>query len=193
MKEAQHQKFVRLGPKAFKREKTSILSRIVPLSIVPMSTANVMLVMGTSKAKAIKGDKACDYPLPQALLISGTVSLGFVVMGVVAKHVLEWIVENRFITKPEQWILLGMERFGTFLAITQVALCAYITYILVKLWHFGFQDEDKSGNGYCEKGIVIFTTLLTSIIWICLLIGFSAFVYVQCIANKEAQKDKNPV
>ena len=179
-----NQELVRLGAKAFKREKASILARIVPMSIVPASTANVMLIMGAAKTKAVGKDRACDYSLPQTLLISGTVSLGLVVMGVVAKHVLEWIVENRFITKPEQCILLSMERFGTFLVIVQVGLCTFVTTILARIWYFGFQDEDKSKNNYCERGMVIFATMFIGIVWGCLMIATIAFIYVKCIANK---------
>lgn len=187
MAEQKSPRVERLTAKKFRRRKGSILSKIVPISLVPLGTANVMIFMGANKTKEVDGNRSCAFDLPLILLLTGTVSIGMVLMGVAARYILEWIVESRYVSRLEQHLLTLLEWLGVAMAVAQLGLlagCSFNLFLMIG----SVQFSDQSRDDYCEYGMVVFSSTLMGITWFFLLFAVASYAYIVCVARPRASE-----
>ena len=88
----------------------------LPGSLVPMATTNAMLIIGSNKNHC-----DCDFPLQLFLVVAGGVGLCLLVMDVLARYVVQWILEDSKVTSIEKKILTALKIMGFILAFIQCA------------------------------------------------------------------------
>ncbi len=172
------------SPRTFQSKRNALINRIVPMNLVPLATANGLLVMGAGHTTGPDGD--CYFPLPQYLLWTGAVSLSLVTAGVTARHVLRWVLADRKVSDVESFILTLMEYVCDSASLGEVAMLLIGTFYILP--HLGELTTDPKEKGkpdskYCEYGIVMFALVLLSMCWLYLLIGAICFLYIKCIGQ----------
>jgi len=88
---------IKMKPEQYSNTKTRLLNSMLPVPLVPLGTANVMLVLGSKKTKpsATGFSEDCAYDLPLLFLLTGVVSMGLILLGLTCKSIVDWIFENR--------------------------------------------------------------------------------------------------
>ncbi len=174
-------------PGDFAQKRNQLLNRIVPMSIVPLATSNAMLVMGSSKTTGPGGD--CSFPLPQYLIWAGAMSLSLVIFGVVGRHVLGWVLEDRYVSEGEQTIVSVLEYLGTFTAFMQGTILLSGTAVLFP--HMGHVNTtDRTKQHYCDRGLVVFSVIFLSMCWVFVLFAAGSYVYIRWTADSVADEVK---
>ena len=135
-----------------------------------------MLNTGSSK-----NDCDCDFPLHHFLVVSGGVGLCLIVMEVLARYVVQWILEDSKITPIEKKILTGLKILGFVLAFIQWA--ALIAGSILVFYNYRFVSFDKKlattpGQIYCDYSMFMFSLCLVTMIWLFVLLGFFCFAYI---------------
>ena len=172
-----NQKFEKLSEKAFQQKKEEILASVVPMSFIAMPTATVMLILGSKHTKEADGEKSCDFDLPLLLMLTGTISLGLVVMGVVARYIVQWIVENGMITLAEQYLITALHFLVRLMIFLEFVLLVALTAEMMQFFK-GWQYKDKTESNYCEYGLVVFTSSLLFLTWIFVFFAGGVYIYV---------------
>ncbi len=171
----------------FAQKRNHLLNKIVPISIVPLATSNAMLFMGSRKKTGPEGD--CAFPLPQYLIWAGAMSLSLVIFGVVARHVLIWVLEDKYVSQGEETIVSVLEYIGNFMALLQGAILLSGTVVLFP--HLPTVNlRDRADAHYCDRGIVIFSTVFLGMCWVFVLFGVGAYIYIKCTADDVADEVK---
>lgn len=162
----------------------------LPGTIVPMATANAMLIIGSSKNNC-----DCDFPLHLFLIVTGGIGLAILVMEALAQHVLRWILEDSQVTRIERRILVIIHVLGwllTFLQITALIAGSILVFDAYPYVHFEkpatkicFGNETMehflpphSPGLYCDYSMFMFTFCLVIMVWIFLIIAFLCFAYI---------------
>lgn len=168
--------------------KRALLGKIVPTSLIPLSTANGMLVLGSHKTSGPYQD--CSFLLPEYLIWAGTISTSLVVIGIAGRYILEWIIQDKVISKGEKNILLTLEYVGMALVMIEIAIIvsgALVIYPHLPKW----QSHYKSLPNYCDYGMVVFSSVFIGLaLFIILIALILAVVLVFC--DKD-EKRSNPV
>ena len=100
----------------------------LPGTLIPMATANTMLIVGSSKDQC-----DCEFPLQYFLVIAGGIGLCLIVMDVLAQYVINWVLEDNKITDIEQKVLTCVKIAGFVLAFIQlVALIGQVCHQLLQ-------------------------------------------------------------
>lgn len=160
----------------------------LPGTIVPMATANAMLIIGSSKTNC-----DCDFPLHYFLILTGGIGLSILVMEALAQHVLRWILEDSQVTRIERHILSVIHILGWLLTCLQiVALITGSILVFDAYPRVYFEKSDicfgnettknilppRSVDLYCDYSMFMFAFCLVIMIWIFLIIGFICFAYI---------------
>lgn len=87
--------------------KESSLKFNLPGTLIPMATANTMLIVGSSKNHC-----DCEFPLQYFLVIAGGIGLCLLIMDVLAQYVIKWILEDGKVSDIEQKILTSLKVAG---------------------------------------------------------------------------------
>ncbi len=185
-------KFIRHSAKAYKLRKASFLNRIVPISLVPVATTNTLLIMGSNKTLPVGSERSCSYPLPLLLLLTGVVSMGIIIMGVTARYIVDWIFENRFISRTEKRLIVCLEYTTCALTGIQISMLTVTTCLLFYMMP-NVQTANKFGEHYCEHGIVIFSSVLMSVTWVFLIVALGAYFYITFVSTKKAKQEAERV
>ena len=171
----------------------------LPGTLIPMATANTMLIVGSSKNHC-----DCEFPLQYFLVIAGGIGLCLIIMDVLAQYVIKWILEDDKITEIEQKILTSMKIAGFVLYFIQLAALIagsvlvfanfpYVTYekpmecghVELKRMHI----IPKPGNVvYCDYAMFMFSFCLVTITWVCLLLAIVCFAYIFTGLKKMSNK-----
>ena len=162
-----------------------------------MAGANAMLIVGSNKNNC-----DCSFPLHWFLVIGGAVGLCLVVMDVLAQYIVDWVLEDKKITRIEKFILIATKILGFVLTLIQIsALIAGTYFILATVRSVGFDKDKKlkdscldtvkhkkeqdlwAWNGYseevyCDYAMYVFTACLVSMTWTFVLLGLICFLYI---------------
>ena len=167
---------------------TKTLKLNLPGTLIPMATANTMLIVGSSKDQC-----DCEFPLQYFLVIAGGIGLCLIVMDVLAQYVVKWVLEDNKITDVEQKVLTCTKIAGFVLAFIQlVALIAgsvlifanypYVTYENPPPCTKGFKRMNYLPNSshqvYCDYAMFVFSFCLVTMTWVFLLFGICCFAYI---------------
>jgi len=170
---------------------------ILPGTLIPMATANTMLIVGSSKDHC-----DCEFPLQYFLVIMGGIGLSLIVMDVLAQYVIKWVVEDNKITDVEQKILKCMKIGGFVLAFIQLtALIAGSILIFANYPYVTYDKPVSCGNMkrmkvipeaenkvYCDYSLYMFSFCLVTMAWIFILLGFCCFAYIFYGLRKLSEK-----
>ena len=170
------------SPVQFSNKKNAILGRIVPLSLVPISTSNAMLVMSSKLKLSSTKDPDCYFPLPEYMIITGIVSLSLVIMGVISRHILDWILTFHKVSPAHARLVDLLEVLGKVLAMLQAGLLFAGTLLLVPQYpkivtQLPAQGEKKD-EFYCDFQLVVFSTVYLISTWVILFFGLLSYTYV---------------
>lgn len=183
------ERFPRPDDKAadFAKKRNILLNKIVPMSIVPLATSNAMLTMGSQKLTGPGGD--CTFPLPQYLIWAGAISLSLVMLGVVSRHILDWVLEDKYVGGGEKNIIAVLEYMASFAASLQAAVLLSGTLILFP--HLAVVNtRDRDDPNYCDRGLVLFSLVFLSMCWIFVLLGLVAYIYIKATGDDVASEVK---
>lgn len=177
-----------IKPSKFHRTKAELMSQVVPSSLIPLATAQGMLIIGSHKTPGID----CKLmKVPEYLLFTGTISLGLVVMGVICRYLVSWILYDRVITPVEKRILKLMSGLSYVLVIVEVILLlagAIVVFPNLSEWTY----DDPTAKTYCEYGMVVFTTAYLCLAWSFILIGCICYVLIKvCGKPKKSGKQSS--
>ncbi len=161
-----------------------MLKKVVPSSLVPMATANAMLILGAQKK-----DVDCSFNLQRYLVWTGTIGLSLVIVGTIGRYVVRWILEDNKIRRGDKIIVYILEGMGIFLIAAQIAiLCSGTLIIFPKLPYW--QYTHKNLPNYCDFGMVIFMTMFVIVAWLMVLLALGSGIYIICYSNRrEKPKD----
>ncbi len=165
----------------FREKKARLTSRVLPMTLVPLSSANGMLVLGSGLDR---GD--CYFPLMEFLVAGGALSLTMVVAAVACKHVLEWILPDGegCVTRRGQLLLRGLRHLGTVLAVLQgLIVLAGSIIVFPELGRLNY--ESRSDPHYCEEGPVIFSAFVLSMCWVGGAFLLVCYVYIHYVEGRE--------
>ena len=163
---------------AVKGNKPDLLKLNLPGSLLPMATTNAMLIIGSNKSHC-----DCDFPLQLFLVIAGGVGLCLLVMDVLARYVVEWILEDSKVTAKEKKILRALKIMGLVLAFIQWAALVAGSFFVFDNYGFVSFDENfkkncpsvnatlsaadnDTGKIYCDYSMFVFTFCLATMIWV---------------------------
>ncbi len=164
--------------------RAEMLKKVVPSSLVPMATANGMLILG-----ATKKDIDCSFNLPRYLIWTGSISLSLVIIGTIGRYIVRWILENNKVRPGDKIIIWILEALGVFLIVSQVAILFSGTLIIFPRLPY-WQHQSKHLPNYCDFGMVVFMTIFLIIAWSMLLLALFSAIYIICYSNrKEKPKD----
>ncbi len=167
-------------PQDFAYKRNKLLNKMVPISIVPLATSNAMLTMGSMKTTGPGGD--CYFPLPQYLIWAGATSLSLVVLGVVARQVLDWLLEDKYVSYGERTIVCTLEYMGTFMAGLQA--CTLLSGNLVIIPNIiDINLTDREQPNYCDRSLVIFSVVFFSMTWFFVAFAGCAHLYIRLTAD----------
>ena len=162
-------------PSKFSRAKASLMQQVVPSSLIPLATANGMLIIGSHKTP---GEDCKIMKLPEYLLFTGAISLGLVIMGVVGRYVVSWILYDKVITRVEKRILKGLEIFSYLLILVEVLML--LAGVIVVVPHLkDWTHKDPQSDKYCEYGMVVFACVYLGMAWTFISIGLACMIIVQ--------------
>ena len=170
----------------------------LPGSLIPMAGANAMLIVGSNKNNC-----DCSFPLHWFLIIGGAIGLCLVIMDVLAQYIVDWVLEDKKITRIEKFILIATRILGFVLTLIQIsALIAGTYFILATVSSVKFPDNDdelkkncldkvketkeqdlwvwntNSDEVYCDYAMYMFTACLVAMTWTFVLLGVLCFLYI---------------
>ena len=181
-------------------ETTPSVNLSLPGSLIPMAGANAMLIVGSNKNNC-----DCSFPLHWFLVIGGAIGLCLVVMDVLAQYIVDWVLEDKKITRIEKFILIATRTLGFVLTLIQISALIVGTYfILATVSCVEFTDEGKgkdlkktcldnlqetkeqdlwawnknSDEVYCDYAMYMFTACLVAMTWTFVLLGLLCFLYI---------------
>lgn len=159
----------------------------LPGTLIPMATANTMLIVGSSKDHC-----DCEFPLQYFLVIAGCIGLCLIVMDVLAQYVIKWVLQDNKITNIEQKVLTCMKIAGFVLAFVQLA--ALIAGSVLVFANYPYVTYEKPMNCgslkrmriipeaghqvYCDYAMYMFSFCLVTMTWAFLLLGLCCFAYI---------------
>ena len=179
-----------VGAQKLQAIKQSLLKKIIPSSLIPLATANGMLVLGSHKRSGPSMD--CSFPLPEYLVYSGTISVAIVIIGIVGKLVVDWILEDKVITRGERNIITFLQYLGGFLAF--VEFCILIAGAILIFPHISsWQHKHRHLHHYCDYGMMVFATTFISLAIAFVCLGTICVIYLVCSAyfTQEIQEDND--
>ena len=154
-----------------------LMAKLVPSSLVPISTANGMLILGSHKR-----EEDCFVPLPRTLIWTGTVSIAIVIAGVVGRYILHWVLGDRIIHRGEYMILKFLEYFAYVLIVMQIGSLCLLTGYAYPLYP-NWQYKNAELPDYCDYGIVLFLVIYLLMAWFFLILGLGCAAYIVLVAN----------
>jgi len=165
----------------FAAKKNAVLSRIIPLSLVPISTSNAMLIVSSKlHFSTDKYSPDCYFPLPEYMITMGTISLSLVVMGVISRHIVDWVMNYNELTFGNRKLIKGLEILGAVLSFLQASLLVLGSFLIApqlpKVVTVKPKKGEKASEYYCDYQLVMFSTVYLSMSW-CFL-SFAAVAYV---------------
>ncbi len=164
--------------RVFNAKKARLMARVVPMTLIPLSSANGMLVVGSG----LKEKTDCYFPLMHFLLIGGAVSLSLVVMAVASQHMFEWILYDRVITRTGQWLMAVLRWLGTGLALVQILMIVAGSILIFP--EYRRVSYDRTSDMYCNEGAVIFSTFLLVMCWVFIAFAGACYVYIHCVEGR---------
>ncbi len=167
----------------FAAKKGNIITKVVPLSLVPISTSNGMLFLGSQLHFSTDEDQGdCFFPLPEYIVVTGAVSLSLVVMGVMSRHVVDWVMDYHRVNYGHAQLIRFMEVTGSILALAQAALLMGGTVLLLPQFHLIETKKPKEGEKrspfYCDYHLVMYTSIFLAMSWLFVLFAAAVFLYV---------------
>ncbi len=165
----------------FLAKKARLMARVVPMTLVPLSSANGMLVIGSGLKNHDK-KKDCFFPLMQYLLICGSISLSLVVLAVAAKHMIEWILFDKVVTRTGEILLRALRWLGLLLALFQLVIIVAGSIIVFP--NFAMISYNPKDKYYCSEGAVVFTMFILIMCWIFAAFALVCYVYIHCVEGK---------
>lgn len=171
------------SPEHFMRKKSNLLSKVVPISVIPMATANGMLILGTKYSS----DEDCYFGLANFLIVAGSISLGMTILGVVSRNMLEWFTYDKLVTRIEAFFIKFLEVLGLLMSLGQILiLFAGLVLMLAHLPRLQWNDANK--ENYCNFGIVVYTTVFFGMCNSIVVLGLVAILVTNlaplCVSNK---------
>jgi len=159
----------------------------LPGTLIPMATANTMLIVGSSKNHC-----DCEFPLQYFLVAAGGIGLCLIIMDVLAQYVIKWILEDGKISDIEQKILTSLKVAGFVLAFVQLAALIGGSVLIYANYPFVTYDRPsecdrlkrmhvipEAGNSvYCDYAMFMFSFCLVTMTWACILLGIVCFSYI---------------
>ena len=159
----------------------------LPGTLIPMATANTMLIVGSSKNHC-----DCEFPLQYFLVAAGGIGLCLIIMDVLAQYVIKWILEDGKISDIEQKILTSLKVAGFVLAFVQLAALIGGSVLIYANYPFVTYDRKfecdhlkrmhvfpEAGNlVYCDYAMFMFSFCLVTMTWACILLGIICFSYI---------------
>ena len=175
----------------FTTKKNSILGKIVPLSLVPISTSNALLFVASRLRFSMDKDADCYFPLPEYMATIGTISLALVVMGVVARHILDWVMSYRSRGEFRHATLIRcLEVMGKTMSLLQaLALFSGIFVIapqLSKVETNKPKEGEERSPYYCDHQLVMFAIVYVGMSFFFIVLAMFTFVYVKYNQCKDA-------
>jgi len=161
--------------------RAEILTRIMPSNLVPMATANGMLIMGSQTS-----DDDCFFPLPRYLIWTGTISLSLIVVGTVGRYVVRWILEDRRIRSGDHVLIKILEYLGIALLATQV-LTLFVGSLITFPRLPYVQWKHANLPNYCDLGITLFASVYLLLAWCILFLALFSALFIFCYASKQGK------
>lgn len=166
-------------------DRAAVLQRVVPTNLIPLATANGMLVLGTNKKSGPNQD--CFFPLPEYLTWAGTISLSMVIVGVVGTYIVGWISKKAKASQGERRILRSAEYLSRSLVVFEtVVLLSGSIFIFPNL--SAWQHEHKHLPNYCDFGIVTFASVFISLALAFIFFGVVCLVILMCFGTPVAER-----
>jgi hypothetical protein len=131
--------------------KKQLLARMVPCGLIPLASANGMLILGSHKSFGFD----CSFPLPEFLIWGGTVSTCLGVIGIASRYIVEWVTSDNVITAGERNIMLFFEYVGLLLAVIEVVIL--LSGSLLIFPHMAsWQHHYPHLPNYCDYSMMMF-------------------------------------
>ncbi len=169
------------SPHTYRRKRDAVINRVVPVSVVPLATANGMLVMGSGRQSG--PGKDCSFPLPQYLTFAGATSLSLVMFGVTARQVLRMILaDDRRVGTVEYCLVALLEYYCYAVSFSQAAILLCGAFYLYPNVLYVSMDKDDKGKPdilYCDQDMVMFTVYFLGTCWFFMVIGIVCYVYIR--------------
>ena len=160
-----------------------LMAKLVPSSLVPISTANGMLILGSHKR-----EEDCFVPLPRTLIWTGTVSIAIVIAGVVGRYILKWVMTDKTIHRGEYCIVKFLAAFGYVLVVVEIATLCILTGMVYPLYP-NWQYEYPQLPDYCDYGIVLFLVVYLLMAWFFFIFGLACAAYIVFVANRRKKPE----
>ncbi len=176
-------------------KRNALVNQITPLSLVPISSANAMLVLSSKLRFSFDPqERDCYFPLPEFILVTGTVSLSIIVLGVIVRHILNWIMQNKVVTTPQERLIKCLRVLGKTLSVVQVCLLFSGTLLLFSHVPYVVMEQ-KAGESrsdyYCDYQLVMFSGVLLGMSWILILLAAICYVFVKYCSCCKTNADDN--
>ncbi len=169
----------------FTTKKNSVLGKIVPLSLVPISTSNAMLLLASKLRFSTEHEGAdCYFPLPEYMALAGTLSLSLVVMGVISRHIVNWVMEfHRRAYFRHAGLIRCLEVTGKVLSLLQALVLFSGIFVLGPQLSKVETRKPKAGEErspyYCDYQLVMFATIYVFMSWVFIVLAMFTFAYVK--------------
>ncbi len=165
-------------PRTFVAKRARAEAKITPLSLIHPATANALLIMGAKRGTGNVSD--CFFGLHQFLIWSGASALSLYVLSVISKYILWWIL-NSVPSRADRVLLLIIEIISLLLALVEVVALSICSAFLYPEISRGINFEDPSDPRYCEYGMVMFSVIFFTMMWVLILLALVAFVFIACV------------
>ncbi len=140
-------------PRVFEIKKNAVIGKVVPHSIVPISTSNSFLLVA-----AKFGIKDCYFRLPELMVATGAVSLSLVVFGVLSRHIIEWVLNYHRVNRGHLRLIHFLQLTGKVLSLAQTLLLAFTMAILIPELP-KVDTKHKESQKYCDYHMVMYSSI----------------------------------
>jgi len=132
----------------------------------------------------------------QFLIWTGAVSLAMVILGVTARYILKWVLEDRKVSSGEYLMLTLLEYFNYAISTVQAGMIVVgAVYIGPHLPGLTTDRRDKYvGNStedcdptvkYCDYDLVMFSLTYFGFCWTFIAMGLVCLLYIRCFSMDE--------
>ncbi len=174
----------------FNSKKNIILGKVIPVSMVPISTANTMLVMASKLNFTFfsgeSDDADCYFPLPEYMAAVGTISLALVIMGVESRHIVSWVMQ--YDQKPKvshPSILRTLDLVNKGLCLLQALFLFSGGVLLIPQLSKIETEKPESGEEksefYCDHQLVMFAIVYVGMGWFFITLSILTFLYMKYV------------
>jgi len=100
----------------------------------------------------------------------------------VSRHILNWILEDRYASPGERHIIAFLEYLAQLMALWQACILLGGSFVLFPNLAKANLD-DKSDPHYCDRGLVTFSAIFLSVCWFFVALAFICWIYVRCTSG----------